>query len=469
MKPTSPRTARWGLLITTVALGFVLVTNGVLGFLSARDASRSLIRTRGIDLTLSVQRALVRSGDWSEEGLLEIVDEMAEQGLRYVAIITPEGGTLMEAGEASAPVPEYRRLPRPRGAEPNVTWMEGGSIRVVAPILPRRPHQRWNQVPPWVKTWVKQGKSPAAEKIRRWAKRQAGVEQGVGASAEPDGLSQLGGRALMVLEYEPVLARTMTSRALTMLLVSLVAATVLLIAAVIFWRLSRRAEAMSDQLAQDRQLKALGEMSAVLGHELRNPLAALKGHAQLLVEILPQDHPGRRGADTVVREALRVEDLTGQILEFAKTGKVAPLPEDPGDVARSAMEQSGYAGIDLELEGNLPPWPLDRMRIERVLINLLRNAVQATEGDQPVEFKVSRDTKGLVFAVRDHGQGIPPGEEQWIFEPFHTKRVRGTGLGLAVSKRIVEAHGGRISAENHPSGGALFTVWLPTEYAVDPT
>ena len=106
---------------------------------------------------------------------------------------------------------------------------------------------------------------------------------------------------------------------------------------------------------------------------------------------------------------------------------------------------------------------MDRLRIERVLINLLRNAVQASPPDGEVELMVMATDGGTLFEVRDHGDGLPPGEEEWIFEPFHTKRVKGTGLGLAVSKRIVDAHNGHISAGNHPKGGAVFRFWLPGE------
>lgn len=472
MKPTSPKIARWGLLITTVALGVVLVGTGVAGFLASRNAARSLVRTRGLDLALSVQRSVLRSGGQPQAALDEVLEEMEEQGLRYVAVVTPNRGTILESGEPSAPLPSYRELPRPRGGEPHVSWVDGGRIRVVTHLIrPRRPHQ-WRGTQPRSRLW------------KRWARRRNQVDRGGRSQPGPanpwdellgpqgDRRSKRpppGARPLMVMEYEPVVASTITSRALAMLLISLAAATALLIAAIVFWRLSRRAEQMGEQLARDRQLKSLGEMSAVLGHELRNPLAALKGHAQLLVELLESDHPGRRGAETVVREALRMEALTGQILEFARTGAVDVLPESPEDVARSALEQTGEGEIELEVEEGIPPWPLDRDRIERVLVNLLRNAVQATEGEGLVRLKVARDRDGLVFAVRDNGPGIPPGEEEWIFEPFHTKRVRGTGLGLAVAQRIVEAHGGRITAENHPEGGSVFTVRLPKDYAVTST
>jgi len=233
--------------------------------------------------------------------------------------------------------------------------------------------------------------------------------------------------------------------------------------AAVFWRLSRQAELAAAQLARDRQLKALGEMSAVLGHELRNPLTSLKGHCQLLLEKLASDHPGRRGAETVLREAVRLEDLSRQILEFARTGAVEPTHEDPVALAKAAAEAVGPGpDVHVKVEGEPLPWPLDRVRMEEVLTNLLRNAIQASPEGASVYLTVTvcRGEK-LSYEVRDHGEGLPPGEEDRVFEPFFTRKSHGTGLGLALARRIVEGHGGRISAYNHADGGAVFRVSLP--------
>ena len=101
--------------------------------------------------------------------------------------------------------------------------------------------------------------------------------------------------------------------------------------------------------------------------------------------------------------------------------------------------------------------------MERVLTNLITNAVAASPEGGEVEIDVATEgAETLVYTVRDRGEGLPAGAEEWIFEPFHTKRVQGTGLGLAVSKRIVDAHNGHISAGNHPQGGAVFRFWLPS-------
>jgi two-component system sensor histidine kinase HydH len=250
------------------------------------------------------------------------------------------------------------------------------------------------------------------------------------------------------------------------MLADLVAAALLFGWAAVFWRLSRQAELAAAQLERDRQLKALGEMSAVLGHELRNPLTSLKGHCQLLLEKLAADHPGRRGAETVLRETVRLEKLSRQILEFARTGSVEPTLEDPVALAKAAAESVSAASIQVKVNGEPQPWTLDRTRMEEVLTNLLRNAIEASPEGEPVELSVSlRDGQSLTYEVRDRGEGLPPGDEARIFEPFFTRKTKGTGLGLALARRIVEGHGGQLSALNHAEGGAIFRVCLPRQNA----
>jgi two-component system sensor histidine kinase HydH len=265
----------------------------------------------------------------------------------------------------------------------------------------------------------------------------------------------------LAIECAPPLPRALVTRALFTLATDVGAAVLLLAAALFFWRLSRRAERYAAQLEREQRLAALGQMSAVLGHELRNPLASLKGHAQLLLEKLPEDHPGRPGATRVVREAVRLEELAGQILEFVRTGTVDPAPVDPVAPARAAVEAVGPDRVRLTTAAPPPTWLLDRPRLESVLVNLLRNAVAASPADAEVEVHVGLLHDALVYEVRDRGTGLEPGDEERVFEPFFTRRAKGTGLGLAVARRVVEGHGGTITAARREGGGALFRVTLP--------
>jgi len=434
--------ARWGLLITTVALGIVLVGSGLLSFVSARESSDAVIQARSYDLLSSVRRQLRLHGP-TEEVLEGLLADMEDQGLTYIAVVDRQGRVAAEAGERIGPL---EAIPRSRGGpwEPHLT-RQGDRVRAVVGARGGRRGKAGR--------WVK----------RRFQNRR--LDKGPDGRATFDegrrGLPPLRGRSLVV-EFEPVVAATITSRGFVQLLVNLVAAVVLLMAAGIFFRLSRRADQMEGQLAKDLHLKALGEMSGVLGHELRNPLASLKGHAQLLLERLEEDHKGRKGAERIVKEAVRLETITNQVLDFVRTAEIQRAPADPRAVARSAIEVAGSDTVRIVGEQEIADWPMDRIRMERVLTNLLTNAEAASPEGGDIELGVTTEgAETLVYTVRDRGGGLPAGAEEWIFEPFHTKKVKGTGLGLAVARRITEAHGGGISARNHPDGGAEFRVWIP--------
>jgi two-component system sensor histidine kinase HydH len=205
-------------------------------------------------------------------------------------------------------------------------------------------------------------------------------------------------------------------------------------------------------------------MSAVLAHEIRNPLASLKGHAQLLVEELraevpPEPARSRARAERVVAEAVRIEQLCGGLLEFVRTGAIARAPVDPGQLARAAIAEIGVP-IALELAEAPARWSLDAGRMQQVLCNLLRNAVESSPEPGTVLLRVRSGRDRLCFEVCDRGPGVPEAARERIFAPFVTGRTRGTGLGLTVARRIVEAHGGDLSVTDRAGGGAVFTATI---------
>jgi len=202
-------------------------------------------------------------------------------------------------------------------------------------------------------------------------------------------------------------------------------------------------------------------MSSVIAHELRNPLASLKGHAQLLAERLAADSKERRKAERIVLEAERLETLSGDLLDFSRSGPIDRRDVDPATLLRAAADSVDAARITLSAEGAPARFPLDAERVRQALTNLLQNAVQASPAGAPAEASVAAEGDILVFTVSDRGAGIPPADLERIFEPFFTTRPRGTGLGLAVAQRIVHLHGGSLTAANRPDGGASFRVAIP--------
>ena len=249
------------------------------------------------------------------------------------------------------------------------------------------------------------------------------------------------------------------TQATRLLLVALVATVVLVLLALAFsWQLRQR-ERLIVELERERRLAALGEMAAVLAHELRNPLASLKGNAQLLEE--STGGRDREKAKRVVGEAVRLEDLVTELLDFVRTGDLHLRAVDPNELLQTAARTLAPATVEVESAPDVGACMLDPDRMKEALVNVMENAVQASAHAGSPQATVSKLGDRLLFVVTDSGSGIAPGEEEKMFDPFHTRRVQGTGLGLAITRRIVEQHGGTVRARNKPAGGAELTIELP--------
>ncbi|MGB7212949.1 MAG: sensor histidine kinase KdpD [Gemmatimonadales bacterium] len=212
-----------------------------------------------------------------------------------------------------------------------------------------------------------------------------------------------------------------------------------------------------------------------LSHDLRTPLGAIEGAASTLLDgehTLTAD--SRRDlAQTVVEESRRMTRLVGNLLNMVRveTGSLQaekewqPLEEVVGVALIRLTEKLGAHPVTTDLPDDLPLVPIDGLLIEQVLVNLLENAAKYTPAGTPIEIRARSDQDGVVLDVADRGPGIPAGEEERIFEKFHrahgTAPGGGVGLGLAICRGIVAAHGGRIWAEARSGGGAIFRVRIP--------
>jgi two-component system sensor histidine kinase HydH len=263
------------------------------------------------------------------------------------------------------------------------------------------------------------------------------------------------------LKSTPDYAAALTDRSQRNFALGIGAASLLAGAAVALWRRAQREETRALEHARGDRLAALGTMSAVLAHEIKNPLAALKGNAQLVAEALPEGSRPRAQAERVVEASIRLEELVANLLDFVRGGPLSKTPVDPAEILFLAAEDAAPKA-ELELEAAPPSWSLDAARIRQVLENLLRNAAQAAEGGR-VFASVSIEDDRLVYAVRDEGPGLPSGPPEAIYEPFFTTKTRGAGLGLTVARRIAELHGGELTARTRPEGGAEFRVVIPRE------
>jgi two-component system sensor histidine kinase HydH len=271
-----------------------------------------------------------------------------------------------------------------------------------------------------------------------------------------------GGRTPRYLvEIEPLQANELRAASWRTLGVGVLAAVSLLGVAIVLVRREARRHAEERARERERRLASLGEMSAVLAHEIKNPLASLKGNAQLLSQMiakaLPDNEKPRTKAERVVDEAVRLEKLINDLLHFVRTGAIKRTPVDPGAVIREAAT-SIPGDITVDTATAPAEWSLDAARIREVVVNLVDNGVSA---GPPVSVTVTTANKRLVFEVVDHGPGVPEGEREKIFEPFFTGKTQGTGLGLAVARRVVELHGGTLVVLSSPRGGAVFRAEIP--------
>lgn len=213
---------------------------------------------------------------------------------------------------------------------------------------------------------------------------------------------------------------------------------------------------------------------ATISHDLRTPLAALVGMAESLTLTQPAlSAPQLEIAASMRETALRMNTLVTNLLDMARlqSGQVQldrqwqPLEEGIGSALKDMAGVLGDRPVRVELPDDLPLLHLDAVLIERVLCNLLENAAKYTPPGSPIEIGAVAASDRVTVHVDDHGPGLPKGREAAIFQMFERGRKEGTepgvGLGLAICRAIVEAHGGTIRGETRPGGGARFAFDLP--------
>ena len=226
-------------------------------------------------------------------------------------------------------------------------------------------------------------------------------------------------------------------------------------------------QASFEQLRRADRLSALGELSAGLAHEIRNPLGSVEGAVQILCRHELPTETRQEFGDLAQKEVNRLKGLLTNFLDFARPQTPKRVPTEPSQllesVSKLAAETAKMSGTKVRIEstGGVPTVSIDPEQMKQVLLNLVINAIQAMPAGGEVVIRAAREADFVVLEVQDAGVGIPAEDLERVFNPFVTTRADGTGLGLSIAYQIVSQHGGHITAQRNPERGMTFRVTLP--------
>jgi two-component system sensor histidine kinase HydH len=240
---------------------------------------------------------------------------------------------------------------------------------------------------------------------------------------------------------------------------------------------NRRLEHAQAEARRSERLAALGQLSAGLAHEIRNPLGVIKGSAEMLTQKLQaSDELARELAGYISTEVNRLSALVTEFLDFARPLHAQPHPADLTALLDRVLQvvAGRFAGkskvrVETSYESGLPLVPLDESLCEQAFLNLVQNAYEAMEEKEEGRLRVDvrlatkEDRPGVELRIADNGPGVPEELREEIFNPFVTTKKTGVGLGLSIVSKIIDGHQGSIRVENALEGGAVFTLFFPLE------
>src|SRR5664279_2292353 len=227
------------------------------------------------------------------------------------------------------------------------------------------------------------------------------------------------------------------------------------------------------QMSRAEHFATLGELAAGLAHEIRNPLAGIAGVLDIVSRDLPETSAAREVIHDAKQEVMQINRILTELLD---TARPKPPQFRVGDMCSTVEHAVMFARqqaitkrimVELEIKDVIPPAEHDPNQINQVLLNLLLNAIQSMDKPGVIRVSLQSDDDDVLIAVADEGKGIPPEHLPNIFRPFFTTKGHGTGLGLSLARRMVEAHGGNIDVTSVVGKGTQFRVRLPVKRHTD--
>lgn len=232
----------------------------------------------------------------------------------------------------------------------------------------------------------------------------------------------------------------------------------------------QRLEALVEaqqKLVHSEKFTAIGEAASHLAHEIKNPLMLISGFALQVMRDLPKDDRNREKLNIISDEAKRLEKMLNQVRDFTRPqmpkkekGRINSLIQETLELVSEDLDMAGII-VDLDLQQDLPEVEFDHSQMKQVLINLIKNAREALLGGGRISISTGVKNGWIMVAVKDNGVGITRDKQEKIFSPFFTTKDKGTGLGLAVTFKILEDHNGEITVESKLGKGSAFIFYLP--------
>lgn len=226
-------------------------------------------------------------------------------------------------------------------------------------------------------------------------------------------------------------------------------------------------KSLEEELRRSERMAALGKMAAGVAHELRNPLSSIKGLAILLKSRFHDKSGDLETADILVQEVERLNRSIGELLDYARPQKLIKEDVHPEEVVQKAVSlirmdaESVGVSVEMEMAADLPLVQADQDKLIQVFLNLFLNSIQAMEQGGLLDVSVTVQGKNVLFTIKDTGRGVNEGDLPRIFDPYFTTKPEGTGLGLAMSMKIIEEHGGTMTFQSEEEMGTTVVVTLP--------
>jgi len=222
-----------------------------------------------------------------------------------------------------------------------------------------------------------------------------------------------------------------------------------------------------EQLRRADRLSALGELSAGMAHEIRNPLGSIKGAAEILKDDYAPDAPHHEFIEILLKETDRLNKIVQEFLDFARPKPPELLEEDVNEILESVLALTAQpirkagGSVEKRLESNIGKWNLDGGLLKQAFLNLVLNSIQAMPEGGTLTLSSGRFNDRIEVKIADTGIGISAEDRKKLFSPFFTTKNDGTGLGLAITYRIIQNHRGTIDVQSEPGRGATFTITIP--------